>query len=55
MHLCICASFLNRMIIALGVFAFHLQTSLGQHKFHRRQERLRAGAMAFFSIAISHL
>ena len=36
MHLCICASFLNRMIIALGASTFHLRTSLGQCKFARR-------------------
>ena len=44
MYFCICESFSNRMIVALGVFSFHLRTSLGQRKFARRQERLRVGA-----------
>ncbi len=42
MHLCICASFSNGVMVSLGMFTLDLQTSLGRRKFPHWQERLDA-------------
>jgi hypothetical protein len=33
MHLCICGSFSNRMMVSLTMFTPHLRASLGQRNF----------------------
>ena len=44
MHLCICVSFSNRMITALGVFFFPFTNFARSAQVSPTQERLRAGA-----------